>query len=94
MRRDGDWLVWACLAGVLFMAGAMYIGLSVRDSAPGRVIIVLPTILLGIVFAERAAVLRRRVFRERAGCCRWCGYDLRGSTNGVCSECGEPIEKR
>ncbi len=33
---------------------------------------------------------RRRRRRWRKGLCVACGYDLRGSPTGVCSECGEP----
>lgn len=32
----------------------------------------------------------RRRRRIRRGLCVTCGYDLRGSESGVCSECGEP----
>jgi hypothetical protein len=32
--------------------------------------------------------LARRWSRRRAGLCGWCGYDLRGSSSGRCSECG------
>jgi hypothetical protein len=32
---------------------------------------------------------RRRLRRERAGQCLACGYDLRGSTGGMCPECGQ-----
>ena len=37
------------------------------------------------MLARRAAVGRRR---RRLGLCRQCGYDLRGSPTGRCSECG------
>lgn len=30
----------------------------------------------------------RRWNRERRGLCVYCGYDLRGTRNGICSECG------
>ena len=33
-----------------------------------------------------AAVRGRR--RDRSGCCRTCGYDLRGTPGGSCPECG------
>jgi hypothetical protein len=29
-----------------------------------------------------------------SGACRFCGYDLRGNTSGVCPECGTPIRTR
>lgn len=30
----------------------------------------------------------RRTLRKKHGMCVWCGYDLRGSSGGRCSECG------
>lgn len=38
----------------------------------------------------RGPILRRR--RAKRGQCLECGYDLRGSPSGVCSECGAPVE--
>ncbi len=35
-------------------------------------------------------ILRRHRWRKH-GCCLRCGYDLKGNTSGVCSECGTPI---
>ena len=55
----------------------------------------LPLPLLVLLFALlplRWAILRRRERRRKAaGICVRCGYDLRGSNSGKCSECGEPI---
>jgi hypothetical protein len=47
------------------------------------------------VVAIVPAILLR--FRRRAvavGCCRGCGYDLRGSPSGICPECGVRREDR
>jgi hypothetical protein len=33
-------------------------------------------------------VIARRRSRRRAGLCEWCGYELRGTLSGRCSECG------
>lgn len=38
--------------------------------------------------------MTRHYFRARKGRCVNCGYDLRGSVSGVCSECGCPIMLR
>lgn len=48
-----------------------------------------PTILLGVAGAAGLStpVIRRRRRRKRGLCLR-CGYDLRGATTEVCSECG------
>lgn len=32
-----------------------------------------------------------RKFRIRRGLCSKCGYNLKGNTTGICSECGTPI---
>ena len=37
---------------------------------------------------KRREILRQ--IRGRGGLCRQCGYDLRGSTSGICPECGTP----
>jgi hypothetical protein len=44
-----------------------------------------PPLLWLAVHGRRAWVSRRR---RRLGLCRRCGYDLRGSESGRCSECG------
>jgi hypothetical protein len=52
-------------------------------------------VLLGACSA--AAFLRtplRRMMRRRAGKCEYCGYDLRGTPGGRCTECGKPIPGR
>ena len=36
----------------------------------------------------------RRYRRRKRGLCLRCGYDLRGTTGGVCSECGEGVGER
>ncbi len=36
----------------------------------------------------------RRYRRRKRGLCLHCGYDLRGTTGGVCSECGEGVGER
>lgn len=43
-----------------------------------------------LALRARRLYLRRR--RRRLGLCLRCGYDLRGNTSGVCSECGRSIE--
>jgi hypothetical protein len=49
-------------------------------------------VLLFAMLPIRWAILRRRERRRNnAGVCVRCGYDLRGSNSGRCSECGEPI---
>jgi hypothetical protein len=55
----------------------------------------MPTLLFGILpaalatFYVRPVLQRRR--RSRRGLCLSCGYDLRGNTTGICSECGSAI---
>ena len=52
------------------------------------------------IWAAAAAILpvawrarrRRQSARLRLGLCLRCGYDLRGNTSGVCSECGEAVK--
>lgn len=49
----------------------------------------LPTILL--LFCAVMPICTgpmRRLYRRRRGLCVFCGYDLRGSRGGICSECG------
>jgi hypothetical protein len=65
----------------------------------GFVIVTVPYWLLAVITAilpaivgvrlVRAVKLRRRISR---GMCPHCGYDLRGSSGEVCSECGTKIE--
>lgn len=43
----------------------------------------------GVAFVRRPV---RRWRRRRLDRCISCGYDLRGSVSGLCSECGHPIE--
>lgn len=59
--------------------------------------VTLPHLFLVILLAMPAIawlVRRRREIvrqiRGRGGLCRQCGYDLRGSTSGICPECGTP----
>jgi hypothetical protein len=55
----------------------------------------LPTVLFGIGPAAWAMLywrpLLQRRRRSRRGLCLSCGYDLRGNTTGVCSECGSEV---
>ena len=37
---------------------------------------------------QRKAVEKREK-RKRLGLCAFCGYDLTGNVNGICSECGK-----
>lgn len=51
---------------------------------------------IGIFYATSLLLLcsiftARRYVRVRRGKCVSCGYDLRGSVSGICSECGCPI---
>jgi hypothetical protein len=34
----------------------------------------------------------RGLSRKGAGCCRGCGYDLRGLSSGACPECGRTAD--
>lgn len=59
--------------------------------------VTLPHLFLVILLAMPgiAWLVRRRreivrQIRGRGGLCRQCGYDLRGSTSGICPECGTP----
>ncbi len=38
-----------------------------------------------------ASLRTRRLIRKRRGECVRCGYDLRGTTDIICSECGHEI---
>ncbi|MCH7993221.1 MAG: hypothetical protein IIB57_02125 [Planctomycetes bacterium] len=44
-----------------------------------------------VIAACRGPLRRRR--RRRRGLCVQCGYDLTGNTTGVCSECGQRVER-
>lgn len=44
--------------------------------------------LPGLVLALRVYAKAHPGLRYPAGCCRGCGYDLRGNTSGRCPECG------
>lgn len=60
----------------------------------GESFVVFPTVAAAVLFAiapawsARLAV--RRSKRCRTGCCRCCGYDLRGSSD-CCPECGAEV---
>ena len=45
-------------------------------------------LLAGIIIAVVTAILRARCERMYPHLCRQCGYDLRGSTDAGCPECG------
>jgi hypothetical protein len=45
----------------------------------------------GYTAAVVYAFCRDRNERPAEGCCRSCGYDLRGNVSGICPECGTPI---
>ena len=47
--------------------------------------------ILPVIAACRGPLRRRR--RRRRGLCVQCGYDLTGNTTGVCSECGQRVER-
>ena len=50
--------------------------------------------IMGILAYPAIAFIRgplRRHRRRKRGLCLHCGYDLRGTTGGVCSECGEEV---
>jgi len=47
-----------------------------------------PLWLLALLFGAAAWSLRPR--HPKLGCCRECGYDLRGNVSGRCPECGTP----
>ncbi len=54
-------------------------------------------VYLAMVTPSALLLLRRyhiKKKREKEGLCRVCGYDLRGSTSGQCTECGSPMEPR
>ena len=62
-----------------------------RDLYPAHFVVAVPFGWLALPLAAASAWwavgYRRRRIRERTGCCRQCGYDLRGSP-GRCPECG------
>jgi len=85
--------MWVGLDGRRFLDGSQ--GGSGRDLFGRRVETAVPLFWVVVAFAIFPVVrLGRRLWRrrERAGYCRVCGYDLRGSVSGVCSECGTAIE--
>jgi len=65
--------------------------------ARGNLIIVpfwLPTIFFGMVLlCGQAWRLFARDRRRAEGRCLACGYDLTGNVTGVCSECGQQVER-
>jgi hypothetical protein len=46
-----------------------------------------------LLFATAARLCSWRSARPAPGCCRRCGYDLRGNVSGVCPECGQAVER-
>lgn len=54
------------------------------------VVVIVPMWSLVCLFAGPGIWLWYRDGRRALGLCRKCGYDLRGNTSGVCSECGSP----
>lgn len=44
-----------------------------------------------VVIWRKSRREKRVEFRRKNGICVNCGYDLRGSTTGVCPECGESV---
>ena len=59
-------------------------------------ILVVPifSIATGIYFARRELSERIQEFRLRNCLCKRCGYDLRGSVDIVCPECGTGVPDR
>ena len=47
-------------------------------------------VMLAFAIMGALVVIRQSVRRAR-GCCVHCGYDLRGTTEARCSECGNKI---
>ena len=82
--------VYAVQAGVVVVMAI----LNARNGHPINVTSHLSiTLILSVIFAGLSVVLFRSALkRERVGCFRRCGYDLRGSKGQPsCPECGEPL---
>jgi len=47
----------------------------------------------GGLWAAQLLVWVKRHGRKKPGCCRACGYDLRGNVSGVCPECGGEVKE-
>jgi len=73
---------------------ANYVGVQTTSQGQVRVPLWGPIVLLLVypaISLARGPIRRRR--RRRKGLCVCCGYDLRGSTSGVCAECGAATSK-
>ena len=66
---------------------------TARWSAPHWQFVIVTSLppLLRLALPARRLCLRRR--RRRLGRCLRCGYDLRGTASGRCSECGEAAQQ-
>ncbi len=51
----------------------------------------IPSVGLALTTIVLARPLLRTWHRRRHNLCVTCGYDLRGNTSRVCSECGQPV---
>jgi hypothetical protein len=81
--------------GDVLIGGYRDISKRFPGGLPVMVRIPVRRVSLAIVFSFLAVSLfltslmgRGRRRRARHGCCEHCGYDLRGSPEGACSECG------
>jgi hypothetical protein len=63
---------------------------SVSTSLPWTVLGIWAFLMVRRVTEPIRRWLRRRRRRQR-GLCTSCGYDLRGTVSGICSECGQPV---
>jgi hypothetical protein len=93
-----------CSLMLLLLSGSCLVitGLSAVGSFIGSLIqsvvgpVPVPLLVLGAILGLLAAAwalsapARRRKEWQAAGCCGWCGYDLRESPD-VCPECGRPV---
>lgn len=70
---------WVTNYATFFPIGVKWLGLSINTLFYAAL---LGTLFFGPVFI-------RRIVRRLKGRCLQCGYDLRGSSNSVCPECGK-----
>ena len=76
--------------GVVLLWALAAIAHIVHPAAVWFVLIAcVPSVAVWLMAGVRGIRLNRRRYPE--GCCSACGYDLRGTVSGHCSECGLPI---
>jgi hypothetical protein len=51
-------------------------------------------LVLGVLHFVDVRRIRKRLWSRLAHLCSACGYDLTGTTSGVCPECGRAIEQK